>query len=96
MGSPASVTMTAKTSHHQHQGLQEVTWCVSIALASTSLRAPRPSFKLILDLVVLPPSPRAHHSRRHHQLAQMLFMAKLIIHRHVRIAFFRFPLSNFG
>jgi len=57
---------------------------VSIALGPYSsfyLCAPRPSISLILD----PPTRQAPSA------VPMLPMAKLIMHRHVRIGFFRFP-----
>ena len=49
---------------------------------------------LTLDLIALPPSPRSPSPTQTPPEAPMLSMAKPITNRHVRIAFFRFPLAS--
>jgi len=64
-------------------------WCASIALgpySSSYLCAPRPSISLILHPMALPPSPTSP--------SPMLSIAKLIMHLHVRIAFFHSSFVN--
>jgi len=50
---------------------------------------------VLLDLVAVPPSPMSPSPTQAPSTALMLSIAKLIMHRHVRIAFFRFPFVNF-
>jgi len=87
-GSPASVTVTA-------YGVSKmVIWCASITLgpySSSYLCTPRPYISLILDLIALPPSPTSPSPTQASSTTPMLSMAKLVMHQHVRIAFFRFP-----
>jgi len=71
-----------------------VIWCAFIVLgpySSSYLCAPRPSISLILDLIALPPSPTSPSPTQASSTTPMLSMAKLVIHQHVRIIFFRFP-----
>jgi len=66
--------------------------CLSILYHSFA--SPSVYLLLTLDFIALPstsPSPTQPPSA-----APMLSMAKLIMHRHVRIALFRFPLANLG
>jgi len=96
MGSPASVTVTAQSSP-VHGVSTKVIWCASIALgpySSLYLCAPRPSISLILDLIALPPSPTSPSPIRDSSAAPMLSIAKLIMHLHVRIAFFHSSFVN--
>jgi len=48
---------------------------------------PRPSISLILDPLALPPLPRRPSPTQAPSAARMLSLAKLTMHRHVRIAF---------
>ena len=67
---------------------------VAIAFGPSSpswLRAPHPSTELILALIAPPPSPTSPSPT-----APRLSIAKLITHRHVGIAFFRFPVVNYA
>jgi hypothetical protein len=76
--------------------LQKVIWCVSTALVPYSSSYPcvlRPSILLILDLLAQPPSPTSPSPTQVSSAAPMLSMAKLIMHRHVRIACFVSHLS---
>ena len=76
---------------------KKVIWCVSIALGPYSsfyLCSPRLSISLILDLIALPPSPTSPSPTQASSPAPTLSMAKLIMHRHVRIAFFSFPFDH--
>ena len=70
-------------------GSKKAIWWVSIALSpssSTYLSASRLSISLIPGLIALPPSPTSP--------SPTLSMAKPIMHRHVRIAFFSFPFGH--
>jgi len=58
------------------------------------LCAPRPSSSLTHDLIAVPPPPTSPSPTQAPPTALMLSMAKLIMHRHVRVAFFRFPSVN--
>jgi len=72
-------------------------WCVSIALgpySSSYLCAPPPSISLVLDLIALPPPPTSPSPTQDSSAAPILSITKLVMHRHVRIAFFRFPFVN--
>ena len=76
---------------------QKVIWCASITLgpySSSYLCSPRPSISLTLHPIAVPPSPTSPSPTQAPSIALMLSMAKLIVHRHVRIAFLRFRLST--
>ena len=91
-GSPAPVTVTAQSSHQRRPMFS---WCSFIALgpySSSYLCSPRPSVSLTLDLIPL--SPTSPSLTQAPSTALMIPMAKLIMHRHVRVAFFRFPFVN--
>jgi len=62
--------------------------------SSSHLCSPRPSISLTLHLIAVPPSPTSPSPTQAPSTALMLAMAKLIVHRHARIAFFRFPFVN--
>ena len=85
-------------SHHQRPVFPErLFWCASIALGpypSSYLCASQSSNSLILDLITLPPSPTSPSPTQASSAAPMLSIAKLIMHRHVHIAVFRFPCVN--
>jgi hypothetical protein len=61
-----------------------------------SLLSPYGSLLLTRDLIALPPSPTSPSPTQASSVAPMLSMEKLVMHRQVRIAFFYFPLPNFG
>ena len=63
------------------------TWSQSLILFA-------PSIPLILNLIALPPSPTSSSPTQASSAAPMLSMAKLIMHRHVRIVSLRFLLST--
>ena len=101
MGSPALVTVIAQTSRNQSPPApgvsKRVIWYVSIALAPYSsfyLCSPPLSISLIPDLIALPPSPTSLSPAQASSPAPILSMAKLTMHRHVCIAFFRLPFVN--
>jgi len=76
---------------------QKVIWCASITLgpySSSYLCSPRPSISLTLHPIAVPPSPTSPSPTQAPSIALMLSMAKLIVHRHVLIAFLRFPFVN--
>jgi len=70
----------------------KVIWCASNS--SLYLCAPRPSILLILDLIALPPSPTSPSPTQASLSALMLSIAELIMHLHVRIAFFHSSFVN--
>ena len=55
---------------------------------------PRPYISLILDLIAVTPSPKSQSPTRASSAAHVLSIVKLIVSRHVHIAFFRFPFVN--
>ena len=94
-GSPAYVTITAQPSHHQRTVLSKRLfgahlWSLFLILSMFSstvhLADTRPHSRTTL----------VYESSTHTGTitALMLSMAKLIMHRHVRIALFRFPFVN--
>jgi len=77
----------------------KVIWCVPITLgpySSFNLCAPRPYISPMLDLIALLPSPTSPSPAQTPFTALTISMARLIMHLHVCIAFFRFPSVNLG
>ena len=62
--------------------------------SSSYLRAVRQSISLISDLIALLPSPTSPSSTEAPSATPILSIAKMVVHRHVRIAIFRFRSVN--
>ena len=88
--SPCPVTTSAQCS-------KKVIWCASIShcpYSSFYICTPCPSISLILDLIALLPSRTSPSPTQAPSAATILCITRLIMHRHVRVAFFRFPFFN--
>jgi len=89
-GSPAIVAVAARPSLHQRPVFPK-----RLYGAHLSRLIPIPHLIYVpLDLIALPPSPTSPSPTQASSAAPMLSIAKLIMHRHVRIVFFRFPFVN--
>ena len=90
--SPASVTVTSQIKPPPAPGVpKRLFWCVSIALAPLFLDLSMCSSTVHLADTRPQRPPTSSSPTQTSSAAPMLSMAKLTVHRRVRISFFRFP-----